>query len=97
MYKGEIVEKRLVPNEEIISFREIDGEIVFLHKKERNFYELNETANFIWKALINGEKPKDIIKSMQKKFKEVEKEVLEKDVLDFIKKLINKKIFLIKK
>ncbi len=97
MCREEIIEKILVPNEEIISFKEIDGEIVFFHKEERNLYELNETANFIWKELIKGKKPKDVIRSMQKKFKEIKKEVLEKDVLDFIKKLIDKKIFLVKK
>ncbi len=41
------LEKQFIPNEEVLSFREFDGEIVFLHKDERNLYELNRTASFI--------------------------------------------------
>ena len=97
MKKEEIMGKCLVPNEKLISWREIDNEIVLLHKKEKAFYELNKTADFIWKRAIEKEKVKEIIEAMQKVYRKVNRDILKKDALDFIDDLFKKKIFIIEK
>ena len=58
------------------------------------FYELNKTANFIWKEATKGQKLVNIIKAMQKKYRRKD---LQKDALDFVNDLLKKKIFLLRK
>ena len=96
MKKELTLKEYVIPNNKLISWREIDNEIVFLHKEERAFYELNETANFIWKEAVRGQKIEEIIEAMQKKFLGINKEILRKDTLNFISNLLKKKIYLLK-
>lgn len=96
MTRGDILEKYIIPNDKLISWREIDGEVVFLHLNEKAFYELNKTGNFIWKEAVGKQKIKEIIKAVQTKYGKVNKEILRKDALDFINNLLKKKTFLLK-
>lgn len=93
----EILEKYVVPNDKLISWREIDNEIVFLHKEERVFYELNKTAAFIWKEVLKKKKVGEIIEAIQKRYTKVKREILRKDALNFVNNLLKKKLFLLRK
>ena len=84
-----------MPNDKLISWREIDNETVFLHKEEKAFYELNNTANLVWKKAVERRKVKEIIDAVGKKYKNVNKWVLKKDIVNFISDLLDKKIFLL--
>ncbi|MCF7907320.1 MAG: PqqD family protein [Candidatus Omnitrophica bacterium] len=89
--------KCMTINEEIISWREIDKEVVFLNKQEKSFYELNKTAEIIWRQLAKGGKLTQVISQVQKKYKKVGKQDIERDVIAFIADGIKKKIFIVNK
>ena len=89
------MERRLALNDKLISWREIEGEVVVLQKKERSFYELNATASFIWKQAADKIKIEKIIEALQKKIKHVDQETLKKDVFEFIVYLLENKYFLL--
>jgi len=97
MIKTDILGAYMVLNESVISCKEIDGEIVVLHKKEKAFYELNASANAIWKEALKKQEIFKIIEAMMKKYEKVNKQTLESDTLEFIHKLIRDKMFMIKK
>ena len=96
MKKEEVLKKYLIPNDGLISWREIDNEIVFLHKEEKAFYELNRTANFIWQEAVRKKSVKEIIKTMQKKYNNISGNTIMKDTFDFINNLLKKKYFFLK-
>ncbi len=95
--KGESIrDKQLSFNSERISYREIEGEILVLDKKRKIFYELNKTASIIWKEIIHKRSIDKIIKILQEKYDKMDREKIEKDVIDFISLLIRKKYLLVK-
>ena len=95
--KSPIPQGRIVLNENLISWKDIDGEVVFLQKEEKKFYELNKTASFIWKVCVKYQKIPQVIRTMQERYRKVNKTIIEKDTLDFIKQLVDKKLFIIQK
>lgn len=44
--KVNLLDKCVLPNKDIVSWRIIDKQVIFLHKNEKSFYELNEVARF---------------------------------------------------
>ena len=96
MKKEQILGKYLVPNDKLVSWREIDDEILFLDQKEKAFYELNKTASFIWKEAARKRNIREIIEAMQGRYAKINKEILKKDMLDFMSNLLKKRYFLLK-
>jgi len=96
MEKKDFAEKYLFPNELLVFWKDIDGEIILLHRKEKQVYELTKAASFIWKAVAEKMKIEEIIQAMQLKYKKVKKDVIRKDTLDFINNLVKDKVLLIK-
>ena len=92
-FNKEILNKRILPNENIVSWRVIDNQIIFFHKKERSFYELNKTGSFIWKKLNDKAQTKNIVDLISSNY-DVDRDTAEKDTLEFIKDLLKKKIFI---
>ena len=86
--------KILVLNEERISWREIDKEVVVLDKKEKEFYELNKSASIIWKEFVKKGSVKSAASKLKSKYKREDKEQIEKDTLSFARGLIRKKFFI---
>lgn len=97
MEKKEMLGKCLTPNTKLISWREIDGEIVYLHKEKREFYELNGAGNLIWKQAVKKNNVAGIIKALKNKYNKIDEGILRKDAIDFINELIEEKIFLVSK
>ena len=92
----DLLDKAIVINKKLVNWRLIDKEVVFLHDKEKVFYELNKTATYIW-LNANGRKTvKDIVKGLISKF-DITKEKAEKDAVEFINKGIKNKIFVFAK
>lgn len=86
----------LVPNKELIVLKEVDGDILILHKSEMEIYESSKTANLILKEVVKKKKIGEIIEIMQRGFKGVSKETIKKDVILFINSLLKKKTFFLK-
>jgi len=89
------LERRMALNDKLISWRELEGEVVVLQKEERSFYELNVTASFIWKQAADKIKIGKIIEALQKKIKHVDQETLKEDASEFIAYLLENKYFLL--
>ena len=97
MKETEVLDKHIILNNKLIFCKDVEGEIIFLHKKERELYELTKTADFIWRKAVAGKTVGQIIEAMQKKYVKVEKEILKRDTLDFVDDLLKREIFCLKK
>jgi len=86
-------DKRITLNKELVNWKLIDKEVVFLHDKEKVFYELNKTASYIWLNANGKKQVSGIIKGLTSKFL-VNKEKAEKEALEFITEAIKHKIFI---
>jgi hypothetical protein len=94
MGKKRLWDKRISINETMTVWREIDGEILVLNKKERSLYEMNDAAGFIWReAAKKKKKIADIFIALRNKYKTAEKEGLGEDLLCFVETLIKEKYF----
>jgi hypothetical protein len=91
----DLLGKTIVVNKEMASWRLIDKVVIFLHKKERVFYELNKTATFIWLKANEKNSIKQIIKGLISKF-DITKKTAEKDIMEFVNEAIKKKVFLLR-
>lgn len=87
--------KCILPNDKLLFWRLIDDHIIFLHRKERRLYELNKAATLIWKKAVDKIPVERIINDLSKEYSEVNRNRLQKDVVSFIKKSLEKKIFLL--
>ncbi len=72
-------------------WRVIEGEAILVKVDSGEVSHLNEVATKIWQAIDGQRKVSDIIKHILDSF-EVKKEEAEKDTLEFLKGLAEKKI-----
>lgn len=90
-----MLNKYLIHNSEIASSI-IEGEVIVVTLKDSILYSLNEVASRIWKLSKKGNfKISEIIKKIVEEFEVDEKEA-EKDILEFIKIMISKKMIEVK-
>jgi hypothetical protein len=82
-------------NDTLVSWRVIDKQVIVLNKKERVFYELNNTAVFIWLKVAKGATVKGLIKSVIEKF-DTTPTIARKDITAYINEAVKKKIFILK-
>jgi len=66
--------------------QEVDGEMVLLDMNSENYFGLDEVGTAIWQAMQKSGSLKEVYQAMLEQY-EVEPEVLEKDLLDFVQKL----------
>lgn len=82
----ELINSCFKKNEDI-AWRIIDGEAFLVNPKASLIYPLNAVATRIWQ-LLDGEKSvEEIICIMQEEFKQ-NKEIIKKDALEFLDKLL---------
>lgn len=67
--------------------QEVDGEMVLLDMKSENYFGLDEVGTAIWQAMRDKEKLQEVLDVLLEQY-EVEPEVLEKDLSDFVGKLL---------
>lgn len=94
-FKKDVLDRCVLPNSELISWRAIDGQVIFLHKKERSFYELNNTASFIWEKASGKVPIRKIISSLSSNY-DIEIKTAEKDILEWVEGLLEKKILIVR-
>jgi uncharacterized membrane-anchored protein YhcB (DUF1043 family) len=58
----------LIPHDHIVSTELDDGEGVLVDLNSKRYYQLNETAMFVWKRLEKGQSLQDIIDDMTKTY-----------------------------
>lgn len=92
------MDKIYSPSKKIVS-REIDGEIIII-PIEDGFADLNDaifsfnkTGCLIWEKLCSGNTPRQISEHLAKKY-DSPLETIEKDILELIKELYDKKIII---
>ena len=67
--------------------QEVDGEMVLLDMNSENYFGLDEVGTAIWQAMQENGDLQIVYKTLLEQY-EVEAEVLEKDLLDFVEKLV---------
>ncbi len=67
--------------------QEVDGEMVLLDMNSENYFGLDEVGTAIWQAIQEKETLKEVFDLLLEQY-DVESDVLEKDLLDFVDKLV---------
>ncbi len=67
--------------------QEVDGEMVLLDMNSENYFGLDEVGTAIWQAIQEKETLKEVFDLLLEQY-DVESDVLEKDLLDFVGKLV---------
>lgn len=80
-----------VQREEKIPWRLIEGEAVLVNIESGEVIHLNDVAAEIWSVIDGTKSIQEIIEHVNHEF-EAERATIEKDVFDFIGKLIEKKV-----
>ena len=71
---------------ETVFAQEVDGEMVLLDMNSENYFGLDEVGTAIWQAMQESGSLEKVYQAMLEQY-EVEPEVLQKDLLDFVQKL----------
>ncbi len=80
-----------IQREEKIPWRLIEGEAVLVNIEDGEVIHLNEVAAEIWTVIDGTRSVHEIIEHVNHEF-EAERATIEKDVFDFLNKLIEKKV-----
>ncbi len=72
---------------ETVFAQEVDGEMVLLDMESENYFGLDEVGTAIWQAMQEKEILKEVFDVLSEQY-EVEPEMLEKDLSDFVGKLV---------
>lgn len=67
--------------------QEVDGEMVLLDMESENYFGLDEVGTSIWKAMQEYGSLQEVFNALLEQY-DVEAEVLEKDLSDFVGKLL---------
>jgi len=72
---------------ETVFAQEVDGEMVLLDMESENYFGLDEVGTAIWQAMQEKETLKEVLDVLLEQY-EVEEEMLENDLSDFLGKLV---------
>jgi len=72
---------------ETVFAQEVDGEMVLLDMESENYFGLDEVGTSIWQAMQEKETLKEVLEALLDQY-EVEAEMLENDLSDFVGKLM---------
>ena len=86
-----MIDEYVLPNNDKIAYRIIDGEAVIIDLKENTYNILNPVATFIWERLDGYTRLEDVAKSLSEEF-DIDYKTAEKDCMDLISKMIDKEI-----
>jgi hypothetical protein len=92
--KKEITPDTLLQRKPDMLFNEIDGEVVMLSIENSEYYGMDKVGSRIWQLLENPIRFKDLVDRLMEEY-EVSVEQCNQDTLNFIKKMIDKKILIL--
>lgn len=72
---------------ETVFAQEVDGEMVLLDMESENYFGLDEVGTAIWKTMQEYGTLQEVLNALLEQY-EVESEVLENDLEDFVGKLV---------
>lgn len=72
---------------ETVFAQEVDGEMVLLDMESENYFGLDEVGTAIWQAMQEYGTLQEVFNTLLEQY-DVEAEVLEKDLADFVRKLV---------
>ena len=72
---------------ETVFAQEVDGEMVLLDMESENYFGLDEVGTSIWQAMQEKETLQEVFEALLEQY-EVEEEMLENDLLEFVGKLV---------
>ena len=72
---------------ETVFAQEVDGEMVLLDMESENYFGLDEVGTAIWHAIKEYGNLQEVFNALLEQY-DVEAEVLEKDLEDFVTKLL---------
>ena len=72
---------------ETVFAQEVDGEMVLLDMESENYFGLDEVGTAIWQAMQEKETLKEVFETLLEQY-EVEEEMLEHDLRNFVGKLV---------
>lgn len=72
---------------ETVFAQEVDGEMVLLDMESENYFGLDEVGTSIWQAMQEKETLHEVLELLLAQY-EVEAEVLENDLTNFVGKLV---------
>ncbi|MDM5263032.1 PqqD family protein [Sulfurovum sp. XTW-4] len=72
---------------ETVFAQKVDGEMVLLDMESENYFGLDEVGTAIWQAMQEYGTLQEVFNAMLEQY-DVEEEVLEKDLSDFVNKLL---------
>ena len=72
---------------ETVFAQEVDGEMVLLDMESENYFGLDEVGTSIWQEIQEKETLKEVLDALLEQY-DVEAEMLENDLSDFIGKLV---------
>ena len=72
---------------ETVFAQEVDGEMVLLDMESENYFGLDEVGTAIWQAMQEYGTLQEVLNALLEQY-EVESEVLENDLEDFVGKLV---------
>jgi len=72
---------------ETVFAQEVDGEMVLLDMESENYFGLDEVGTAIWQAMQEKDTLKEVLNVLLEQY-EVEEEMLENDLSDFLEKLV---------
>ena len=67
--------------------QEVDGEMVLLDMESENYFGLDEVGTAIWQAMQEKETLQEVLEALLEQY-DVEAEILERDLSDFVTKLL---------
>lgn len=74
--------------QEALTWREIDGEIVILDLEASKYLSLNGTGAMLWTALADGADDDELITLLADRFG-IDAETAERDVTDFLRRCVD--------
>ena len=72
---------------ETVFAQEVDGEMVLLDMESENYFGLDEVGTAIWQAMQEKETLQEVLEALLEQY-EVEEDVLERDLAEFVGKLL---------
>ena len=74
-------------------WKEIGQQVVVLQFETGAYWTLNDTASFIWKSIVEGYSPEEVIERLSAEFN-VSKESAQADIQGFLNNCIDKKMLI---
>lgn len=74
-----------------VTYTELDDEAVLLNLETKAYYTLNKPGMYVWKLIIDGITPGEIVQRVQEEFS-VDEGVAKKNVSDLIHELVREEL-----